>query len=96
LLAISMAIAMRRCYTPRIAWWRRSRAFIKATKRHHRTSTRSDSVNRSSQCCYFSDISSSNCWKRARVALITIGVWHINLTGRTWQMEWNLYIGMLK
>jgi len=23
------------------------------------------------------------------------GVWHINLTGRTWQMEWNTYIGVL-
>ena len=95
LLAISMAIALRRCYTPLIAWWRRFVAFIKATKRHHWTSTRSDSVNRSSQCCYFRDISSSNRWKRARVALITIGVWHINLTGRTWRMEWNTYIGVL-
>ena len=85
LLAISMAM----CYTPRIARWRRFVAFIKATKRHHRTSTRSDSVNRSSQCCYFRDISSSNRWKRARVAIITIGVWDINLTGRTWWMEWN-------
>ena len=42
LLAISMAIAMRRCYTPRIARWRRFVAFIKATKRHHRASTCSD------------------------------------------------------
>jgi hypothetical protein len=24
-----------------------------------------------------------------------IGVWHINLTGRTWQMEWNTYMGVL-
>jgi hypothetical protein len=95
LLAISIAIAMQRCYTPHIAQWRRFVAFIKATKRHHRTSTRSDSVNWSSQCCYFRDISSSNRWKRARVALITIGVWHINLTGRTWQMEWNTYIRVL-
>ena len=68
---------------PRIARWRRFVAFIKATKRHHPTSTRSDSVNRSSQCCYFRDISSSNHWKRAWVALMTIGVWHINLMGRT-------------
>jgi hypothetical protein len=29
-----------------------SMAFIKATKRRHRVSTRSDSVNQSSQCCY--------------------------------------------
>jgi hypothetical protein len=48
----SLAIAMRWYYTVRIARWRRSRAFIKATKRRHWVSTRSDSVNRSSQCCY--------------------------------------------
>ena len=54
-MAVSMAIAMRQYYTARITRWRRFVAFIKATKRHHRTSTRSDSVNRSSQCCYFSD-----------------------------------------
>ncbi len=89
LLAISMAVVMRQYDTAHIARWRRFVAFIKATKRHHRTSTHSDSVNRSSQCCHFRDISSSNRWKRARVALITIGVWHINLTGRTWRMEWN-------
>jgi hypothetical protein len=63
LMAILMPIAMRRCYTPRIAQWRRFVAFIKVTKRHHRTSTRSDSVNRSSQCCYFRDISSSSLKK---------------------------------
>ena len=93
LLAISMAIAMRRCYTPRIARWRRFVAFIKATKRHHRTSTRSDSVNRSSQCCYFRDISSSNRWKRARVALITIGVWHIKLMRSTLIICQNTLLG---
>jgi len=26
---------------------------------------------------------------------IYIGLWHINLTGRTWRMEWNTYIGVL-
>ncbi len=41
LLVILMAIAMQRYYTTRIARWRRFRAFIKATKRHHRASTRS-------------------------------------------------------
>ena len=39
LLAVSMAIAMRRYYTTCIAQWRRFVAFIKATKCHHRTST---------------------------------------------------------
>jgi hypothetical protein len=38
-LAVSMAIAIRRYYTTRIAQWRRFVAFIKATKRHHQTST---------------------------------------------------------
>jgi len=42
LLAISMAVAMRRYYTARIARWRKFLAFIKATKRRHRVSTRSD------------------------------------------------------
>jgi len=45
LLAVWMAIAMRRYYTPCIARWRRFVAFIKATKRHHQASTRSDSIN---------------------------------------------------
>ncbi len=38
LLAVLMAIAMRWYYTACIARWRRFMAFIKATKRHHRTS----------------------------------------------------------
>jgi len=42
LLTISMAIAVRRYYTVRIAQWRRLVAFIKATKRRHWASTRSD------------------------------------------------------
>ncbi len=46
LLAILMAVAVRWYYTAHIAHWRRSRAFIKATKRRRRVSTRSDSINR--------------------------------------------------
>jgi len=42
LLAILMAVAMRRYYTARIARWRSFVAFIKATKRRHRASTPSD------------------------------------------------------
>ena len=52
MMAISMAIAMRRYYTACIARWRRSRAFIKATKHRHRASTFSDSMLRSLQYCY--------------------------------------------
>jgi hypothetical protein len=46
LLTISIAIAVHRYYTACIAWWRRFVAFIKATKRRHRVSTRSNSINR--------------------------------------------------
>ena len=42
LLAVLMAIAMRRYYTMRIARWRRFMALVKATKRRHRASTCSD------------------------------------------------------
>jgi len=38
------AVVLQWYYTVRIAWWRRSRALIKATKHRHRVSTRSDSV----------------------------------------------------
>jgi Na+/melibiose symporter-like transporter len=58
LLAISMAIAMRRYYTKRIARWRRFVAFIKATKRHHRTSTCSDITQSDTTTPVVSDISS--------------------------------------
>jgi hypothetical protein len=45
LLAILIAISMRRYDTLCIAQWRRFVAFIKVTKRHHRASTRSDKTN---------------------------------------------------
>jgi len=45
LLAISMAVAMWQYYTAHITQWRRFVAFTKATKRHHRVSTHSDSIN---------------------------------------------------
>ncbi len=44
--AISMDIAVRRWDTERIAWWRWSRAFIKATKLCHRATTCSVSPRR--------------------------------------------------
>jgi hypothetical protein len=43
-LAVLMVIAMWQYYTAHIAQWRRSVAFIKAIKRHHRASTRSDII----------------------------------------------------
>jgi hypothetical protein len=42
LMAIWMAVAEQRYYTPSISRWRRFVVFIKATKRRHRASTRSD------------------------------------------------------
>ena len=83
LLAISMAIAMRRYYTTHIARWRRFVAFIKATKRHHRTSTRSDIIKGTHPLRLFRTFHREEelqltCWP-----LITIGVWHIKLTRST-------------
>jgi len=49
LLAILMAVAMQQYYTARVAQWKRFVAFIKATKRRLRASTRSDSVSRARQ-----------------------------------------------
>jgi hypothetical protein len=83
LLAVSMAITMCRYYTTCIAQWRRFVAYINATKHRHRASTRSDSINRTCLPLFQGYISSSNRWKRARVALITIGVWHIKLMRST-------------
>ena len=58
LLAVLMAITMRRYYTTRITRWRRFVAFIEATKCHHRTSTRSNSIKPDTPTPVVSDISS--------------------------------------
>ncbi len=83
LMVVLMAIAMRRYYTVRIARWRRFVAFIKATKRRHRASNRSNSINWTCLPLFQGYISLSNCWKRAWAALIPIGVWHIKLMRST-------------
>jgi hypothetical protein len=44
-VAVLMAMAMRRYVTARIAQWRRSRASLEATGRHHRASIMSDNIN---------------------------------------------------
>ena len=74
LLAILMAVVMRRCYTPRIARWRRFVAFIKATKRHHRASTHSDSIK---------VVSAISSWKRAPVDMLAPN----NNRGMTYQTD---------
>ena len=54
LLAVLVAIMMCRYSTERITQWRRFMAFTKATKRHHRVSTRSDSINQTCNTgCFF-------------------------------------------
>ena len=49
LMAISMVIAMGWYYTAHITRWKRSRAFIIATKHCHWASTHSDSINQTCQ-----------------------------------------------
>ena len=74
LMAISMVIAMRQYFTAHIAQWRRSRAFIKATKHRHQVSPHSDSINRTCQRSLFLRFHREKgleltCWP-----LLTIGV----------------------
>ncbi len=49
LLVVSMTIAMRRYNTVCTTQWRRFVAFIKATTRHHRVSSHSNSINQTHQ-----------------------------------------------
>ncbi len=44
-VGVLMAMAMRWYATVCIAWWRRSRASLEATGRHHRASIMSDNIN---------------------------------------------------
>ena len=67
LMAISMAVAEQRYYTPSISRWRRFVAFIKATKRRHRASTRSDITQSDTPTLIDSYIS---LWKRAPVDML--------------------------
>ena len=79
-MAISMVISIQRYYTARIAWWRRSRAFIKATKCRHRASTCSDITQLDMPMPVVSLISS---WKRARVDMLAPN----NHRGMTYQTD---------
>jgi hypothetical protein len=71
-----MGMSMCRYSTAHIARWRSSMTFIKATKCHHRASTHSNIIKGTCLPLFQGYISSSNCWKRARVVLIAIGVTH--------------------
>ncbi len=67
LLAILMAVAVRRYDTTHIARWRRSRALVKDTGRCHWASIVANSCNPSCICCFFLVFSSSTCRKRLQI-----------------------------
>jgi hypothetical protein len=58
-VAESMAMAMCWYVTAHIAQWRRFRAFLNATKRHHRASIAANNDNQSRMCRFFLMFSSS-------------------------------------
>ena len=95
LMAISMAVAVWRYYTPRIDRWRRFVAFLKATKHLHRASTRSDIIKGTHQRWLFWTFHHEKevqltCW-----SLITRGVWHIKLIRSTQLICKNTLLGWL-
>ena len=84
LQVVSMTIAMWRYNTVRITQRRRFVAFIKATTRHHRASTHSNSINQTHQrqlllLFHCEKGLAFTCWP-----LITIGVWHIKVMRSFW------------
>jgi hypothetical protein len=66
-VAMLMAVAVRRYNTACIAWWRRSKALLEATRHCHRASIMSDNMNWTQLCWFFSMFSSSNRRKRSWV-----------------------------
>ncbi len=63
-VAVLMAMAMRRYVTAHIAWWRRIRALLYATKRHHQASIAADSCNWSCMCWVFTSFFIVNLYKK--------------------------------
>ncbi len=85
-LAVLMAMAMHRYVTVHIAWWRRLRALLDATKRHHRASIAANSCNRSCMCQFFMSFFVVNLYKKVagfagsrRVLATTVDDWLENL-----------------
>ncbi len=66
-LAVLMAMAMHRYVTARIARWRRSRASLEDTERHHRVSIMSDNINWTWLWQFFQCFHRQNRRKRSRV-----------------------------
>ena len=87
LLAILMYAVVRRYYTAHIAWCQWFVAFLKAAKRHHPASTRSDITQSDMLTPDFGGIFHHQINKKGLELtfwpLITIGVWHIKLTRTT-------------
>jgi hypothetical protein len=80
-LAISMAMAMRRYVTARIAQWRRSRGLLDATGRHHWASIMSDNIKGTWLrwfCLMFFIVKTVGKGHGLTLRpLFLIGVWHI-------------------
>ncbi len=62
-LATLMAMAMRRYITTHIAWWRRFRALLEATKCRHQASIAANRHNRSRMCHFFTSFLIVNLYK---------------------------------
>jgi hypothetical protein len=90
-----MAIAMCRYSIKRIAQWRRSRAFKKATKCRHWASTCSDSTNRTHQRRLILTFHSEKGLELTCFPLILIGVWHIKVIWSTYLILGNTFLGWL-
>jgi hypothetical protein len=63
-LAVLMAMVMHQYVTAHITRWRKFRALLDATKRHHRVSIAADSCNRSCMCQFFMSFFIVNLYKR--------------------------------
>ncbi len=88
--AVLMAMAMRRYVTALIPQWRRSRASLEATGRHHWASIMSDNINWTWVRRFFYVFIVKTIGKGHRSTLrplFLIGVWHIKQKRRAW-LRW--------
>jgi hypothetical protein len=84
-VAVLMAMAMRRHVIAHIARWRRSRASLEATGRHHWASIMSDNINRTwLRRFFFRCLHHQNHRRRSQVDAKT----HVFNRGMTYQSKW--------
>ncbi len=100
LLAILLAMAMRRYITAQIAQWRRFRASLEAIGRHHLESIMSNNIKGTWLCRFFLMFFIVKTVEKGRGStlrtLFSIGVWHIKLKRRA-QLRWvYILLGGLK